>query len=57
MQIHADVASGRLRDGIDVESLAGETFGAYLVEILQHGRIRPGWADRVSDLLLKGISP
>ena len=56
VQIDADVASGRLRDGIDVESLAGVAFGAYLGEALQHGRVRPGWADGVADLLLRGIS-
>ena len=56
VQIDADVASGRLRDGIDVESLAGVAFGAYLGEALQHARVRPGWADGVADLLLRGIS-
>lgn len=53
-EIEADVTAGRIRHGIDAESLANVLFGAYLGELLQHGRPRPEWADGVVDLLLRG---
>lgn len=55
-QIDADIGDGRIRGGADAEALAGLVFGAYLGELLQRGRARPGWADGVTDLLLRGIS-
>ncbi|MGO4596295.1 TetR/AcrR family transcriptional regulator [Terrabacter sp. 2RAF25] len=56
-EIAADVSSGRLRRGVDVEGLAALAFGAYLGELLQHGRARRGWADGVLELLLLGVGP
>jgi AcrR family transcriptional regulator len=54
-EIDADVARGRLRRGLDAESLAGLAFGAYLGEVLQHGQPRPGWANAVVRILLNGV--
>ena len=54
-QIDADAAGGRIRQDADAESLAGLVFGAYLGELLQHGRARSGWDDGVIDLLLRGV--
>jgi AcrR family transcriptional regulator len=57
VEIDADIAAGRIRPGTDGEALAGLAFGAYLGELLQHGRARRGWADRVVDLLMQGLRP
>ena len=54
-EIEADAAAGRLREGIDPESLANLLFGAYLGELLRHGRARPSWARNTLDLLLRGL--
>ncbi|MFM6848858.1 MAG: TetR/AcrR family transcriptional regulator [Terrabacter sp.] len=53
--IDGDIRAGQLRPGVDAETLAGLAFGAYLGELLQHGRSRRGWADRVVELLLHGV--
>src|SRR4051812_25526729 len=55
-EIDADITDGRIREGVDAEALAGLAFGAFLGEVLQHGRARPGWAEGVIDLLLRGTS-
>jgi hypothetical protein len=55
IQIDADVAGGRIREGTDAKALASLLFGAYLGELLQHGRTRAAWADGVIDLLLRGV--
>jgi AcrR family transcriptional regulator len=54
-EIDADVRVGQVRPDVDAEALAGLAFGAYLGELLQHGRARRGWADRVVTLLLRAI--
>ena len=54
-EIEADVAAGRLRKGTDAASLGTLLFGAYLGELLQHGHPRPGWAEPIVDLLLRGL--
>jgi len=56
-QIDADVAAGRLRGDTDAEALAGLALGAYLGELLRHGRARNGWADGVVGVLLHGTEP
>jgi AcrR family transcriptional regulator len=54
-EIEADVGAGHLRKGTDAASLGTLLFGAYLGELLQHGRPRPGWADAIVDLLVRGL--
>jgi len=54
-ELDMDIAEGRVRRGADADVLAGVAFGAYLGELLQHGRPRPHWADGVTDLLLRGL--
>lgn len=54
-EIKADLRRGHLREGTNVHSLAELLFGAYLGELLQHGRARRGWADGVIDVLLHGV--
>jgi AcrR family transcriptional regulator len=55
--VAADVAGGRIRQGVDAEALAGLVFGAHLGELLQHGGARPGWDDGVIELPVHGIRP
>lgn len=56
-QIDADIAARRLRAGTDAEALAGLALGAYVGELLRHGRPRQGWADGVVGVLLHGTDP
>lgn len=54
-EIGTDVARGRIWEGTNVHSLAELVFGAYLGEVLQHGRARRSWADGVMAVLLHGL--
>ncbi|MEW1955373.1 TetR/AcrR family transcriptional regulator [Terrabacter sp. NPDC080008] len=56
-RIDADITAGRIRAETDAEAVAGLAFGAYLGELLRHGRARPGWSDGVIEVLLNGTSP
>ncbi|GAB2754337.1 hypothetical protein GCM10027039_10800 [Terrabacter koreensis] len=54
-EIDSDIRHGQVRPDVDADALAGLAFGAYLGELLQHGRARGGWADGVVTLLLRGV--
>ena len=54
-EIDGDVRQGQVRPDVDAETLAGLALGAYLGELLQHGRARRGWADGVVTLLLRAV--
>lgn len=56
-EIDTDVDAGRIRTGIDAEALADLALGAYLAQLLRHGRARRGWSDGIVDLLLHGTDP
>ena len=57
VEIDADLEAGRVRAGTDAEALADLALGAYLAQLLRHGRARRGWADGIVDLLLHGTDP
>jgi AcrR family transcriptional regulator len=52
----ADIESGRLRVGVDPDTLVGLLFGAYLSEVLRYGDPRPDWADRTVALLTAAVT-
>ena len=54
-EIDTDIRQGQVQPDVDADALAGLAFGAYLGELLQHGRARPGWADGFVTLLLRGV--
>ena len=56
-EIDADIEAGRVRAGTDSEALADLAFGAYLGQLLRHGRARKGWTDGIVELLLHGTDP
>ncbi len=56
-EIDADIVAGRVRAGTDGEALADLALGAYLAQLLRHGRARRGWANGIVDLLLHGADP
>lgn len=51
----ADVEAGRVHD-VDPATLVGLLFGACLAELLLHGELRSGWADRTVALLAPAIT-
>ena len=53
--VDADVEAGELRPDVDPDTLVGLLFGACLSEMLLHGALRSGWADRTVDLLAPSI--
>ncbi len=58
--INQDVASGELREGLDPDTAVSLLTGAYLGELLRHGRISDGFLDRCVDLMwvaMAGGSP
>jgi AcrR family transcriptional regulator len=50
-RIRADSKAGRLRHDLDAEGIVSLMFGAYLGELLRHGRVAPGWLDRSMEML------
>ncbi len=56
-QVTADVAAGRLAPGLDPDIVVNLIVGAYLAEVLRHGRERPEWLERTADLLLVALTP
>jgi AcrR family transcriptional regulator len=51
-----DVDAGTVQEHVDPDTLVGLLFGACLGELLLHGALRPGWADRTVGLLAPAIS-
>ena len=52
-----DVEAGRLRPGVDPDTLVGLLFGAYLSELLRSGAPRRGWETRTVELLAPAVTP
>jgi AcrR family transcriptional regulator len=50
-RIRGDAKAGRLRRDLDADGVVGLMFGAYLGELVRHGRIRQGWLDRSMEML------
>lgn len=53
--IAADTDSGLLRADVDADVAVNLVFGAYLGEVLRHGRPRPDWLDRTLDMLVVAL--
>lgn len=49
--------AGNVAEDVDTDALVGLLVGAYLGEILRHGRPRPGSQDRLTDLLSRLTRP
>lgn len=49
--VAADVAAGKLRKELDPDTVVTLLIGAYLGELLRHGRVEPGFSARCVDLM------
>lgn len=55
--VELDLSAGRLRPGVDADTLLGLLTGAYLAEVLRFGSPRDGWTDRAIELLTPLVTP
>lgn len=53
----ADVRAGGMSKEVDPDTVVGLLFGSYLGEVVLHGELRPGWADRTLELLVRAVAP
>ena len=56
-RIREDVDAGLLRPDLDADGVVSIMLGAYLGELVRHGRVEPGWTDRTIDLLWMLMTP
>lgn len=56
-QVSDAVAAGRLAPDLDPDILVNLIVGAYLAELLRHGRVRRDWLERTAELLLAALTP
>ena len=56
-QVSDAVAAGRLNPDLDPDILVNLIVGAYLAEVLRHGRVRRDWLERTAELLLAALTP
>ena len=54
-QIQSDIDAGRVAAQVDPDALVGLLVGAYLSEVLRHGRPRPHWEEGIVELLVKAV--
>ena len=50
-RIRGDSRAGRLRRDLDADGVVSLLFGAYLGELVRHGRIKHGWLDRSMEMI------
>lgn len=50
-RIRGDAKAGRLRRDLDAEGVVSLMFGAYLGELVRHGRVTSGWLDRSMEMI------
>jgi AcrR family transcriptional regulator len=50
-RIRDDAEAGRLRRDLDADGVVSLMFGAYLGELVRHGRAEPGWLDRCMEMI------
>jgi len=50
-RIRSDSKAGRLRRDLDADGVVSLMFGAYLGELVRHGRIKDGWLDRSMEMI------
>lgn len=53
--MQSDIEGGRLAAHVDPDAVVGLLFGAYLGEVLRHGRPRRGWTERTVQLLSRAL--
>jgi AcrR family transcriptional regulator len=53
--MQSDIRDGRLAAHVEPDALVGLLFGAYLGEVLRHGRPRKGWIESTVDLLERAL--
>ena len=53
--MQSDIQAGRLAAHVDPDAVVGLLFGAYLGEVLRHGRPRRGWTESTVQLLSRAI--
>ena len=53
--MQSDIEGGRLAAHVDPDAVVGLLFGAYLGEVLRHGRPRRGWTESTVQLLSRAI--
>jgi AcrR family transcriptional regulator len=56
-RIGADVDAGLLREGLDAEGVVTLFIGAYVGELVRHGRVSADWSERALELLWVLMSP
>ncbi len=56
-RMREDVDAGLLRPDLDADGVVSLMLGAYLGELVRHGRVEPGWTDRTIDLLWVLMTP
>ncbi len=50
-RIRDDARAGRLRRDLDADGVVSLMFGAYLGELVRHGRVKRGWLDRCMEMI------
>jgi AcrR family transcriptional regulator len=56
-RIRQDVGDGVLRPDLDEEGVVSLMLGAYLGELVRHGRVSPDWMDRTLELIWAIMAP
>ena len=56
-RIREDARTGLLRADVDAEAVVSLFVGAYLGELVRHGRIDDRWMDRCLDLMWTALVP
>jgi AcrR family transcriptional regulator len=56
-RIRQDVGDGVLRPDLDEEGVVSLMLGAYLGELVRHGRVSPDWMDRSLELIWAIMAP
>ena len=50
-RIRGDARAGRLRRDLDADGVVSLMFGAYLGQLVRHGRVTSGWLDRSMEMI------
>jgi hypothetical protein len=56
-RIREDARAGLLRSDVDAEAVVSILVGAYLGELVRHGRVDDRWMDRCLDLMWTALVP
>ena len=50
-RIRGDARAGRFRRDLDADGVVSLMFGAYLGQLVRHGRVTSGWLDRSMEMI------